>query len=384
MSEPAPASSAADPRPPALARETAKATPRSTVPARPSPGTDGRAAPGAAGTRPAHRPASAPAPALAGANRTGSAHPQLPHPQRSPDLVRTVLEHMFDAVQYSASRLVRQVVIVRSSRATFVMSCVHARRARRHAADSVHSGGWPVTAAPPRLRVVEFTAMGLIDRLSDALGVYVTAMGYPRSAIRQRAPLWREHTRRPGWRGVGALDERNSLVGVCSARSRAGCTGWPTTSSSPSCTYCPARRAPDSANSCCAPCWTAATDARCCCPPRSWTRCTRPAPGGCTGGWDSSTCCANTALSETPAPLPCWAGRCRCRRRHLAGWRERRARRTANWAAPIRPTAADERRLARCRGATSARPAAAPPLRRSRARAVSAGRDGAARRLHPG
>jgi ribosomal protein S18 acetylase RimI-like enzyme len=94
------------------------------------------------------------------------------------------------------------------------MSCVYARRARRHAADSVRSGGWAVTAAPPRLRVVGFTATGLIDRLSDALGVYVTAMGYPRSAIRQRAPLWREHTRRPGWRGVGALDERNSLVGL--------------------------------------------------------------------------------------------------------------------------------------------------------------------------
>jgi hypothetical protein len=41
-----------------------------------------------------------------------------------------------------------------------------------------------VTAAPPRLRVVRLTPLGLTDRLSDALGVYVAAMGYPRSAIR--------------------------------------------------------------------------------------------------------------------------------------------------------------------------------------------------------
>jgi ribosomal protein S18 acetylase RimI-like enzyme len=71
-----------------------------------------------------------------------------------------------------------------------------------------------VTAAPPRPTVVRLSARDLVDRLSDALGVYVTAMGYPRSAIRQRAPLWREHTQRPGWRAVGALDERNALVGL--------------------------------------------------------------------------------------------------------------------------------------------------------------------------
>ncbi|MCU1650147.1 MAG: hypothetical protein QOI50_1426 [Pseudonocardiales bacterium] len=102
------------------------------------------------------------------------------------------------------------------------MSCVHARRVprrapgprRRPAGVSPDHGGRPVTAAPPRLRVVRLTPLGLTDRLSDALGVYVAAMGYPRSAIRQRAPLWREHTHRPGWRAVGALDERNALLGL--------------------------------------------------------------------------------------------------------------------------------------------------------------------------
>ncbi|HEY1971567.1 MAG TPA: GNAT family N-acetyltransferase [Pseudonocardia sp.] len=71
-----------------------------------------------------------------------------------------------------------------------------------------------MTAAPPRVRLVRFTSAELLDRLTEALRVYVTAMGYPRSAIRQRAPLWREHARRPGWRAVGAIDEDDELVGL--------------------------------------------------------------------------------------------------------------------------------------------------------------------------
>ena len=71
-----------------------------------------------------------------------------------------------------------------------------------------------MTAAPPRVRLVRFTATELANRLTEALRVYVTAMGYPRSAIRQRAPLWREHTHRAGWQGVGALDADDSLVGL--------------------------------------------------------------------------------------------------------------------------------------------------------------------------
>lgn len=71
-----------------------------------------------------------------------------------------------------------------------------------------------MTAAPPRVRLVQFTPSALTARLSEALGVYVRAMGYPRSAIRQRMPLWREHTGRPGWRAVGALNERDALVGL--------------------------------------------------------------------------------------------------------------------------------------------------------------------------
>ena len=43
-------------------------------------------------------------------------------------------------------------------------------------------------------------------RLGDALKVYVDAMRYPRGTENQRAAMWLEHIRRPGWRGVGVVE----------------------------------------------------------------------------------------------------------------------------------------------------------------------------------
>lgn len=43
-------------------------------------------------------------------------------------------------------------------------------------------------------------------RLGDALKVYVDAMRYPRGTENQRAAMWLEHIRRPGWQGVGVVD----------------------------------------------------------------------------------------------------------------------------------------------------------------------------------
>jgi ribosomal protein S18 acetylase RimI-like enzyme len=43
-------------------------------------------------------------------------------------------------------------------------------------------------------------------RLSDALSVYVDAMRYPRGTVNQRAAMWLEHIRRPGWQGVAAIE----------------------------------------------------------------------------------------------------------------------------------------------------------------------------------
>jgi ribosomal protein S18 acetylase RimI-like enzyme len=71
-----------------------------------------------------------------------------------------------------------------------------------------------MTAAPPRVRLVRLSSAEFTARLTEALRVYVAAMGYPRSAVRQRAPLWREHSYRPGWRSVGVLDETDTLLGL--------------------------------------------------------------------------------------------------------------------------------------------------------------------------
>jgi ribosomal protein S18 acetylase RimI-like enzyme len=71
-----------------------------------------------------------------------------------------------------------------------------------------------VTTAPPRITVAALPPAAFLDRLTEALTVYVTAMGYPRSTVRQRAPLWREHVRRPGWCAVGAIDEYDRLIGL--------------------------------------------------------------------------------------------------------------------------------------------------------------------------
>ncbi|ETZ98638.1 acetyltransferase family protein [Mycobacterium kansasii 732] len=43
-------------------------------------------------------------------------------------------------------------------------------------------------------------------RLREALTVYVDAMRYPRGTENQRAAMWLEHIRRPGWKAVAAVD----------------------------------------------------------------------------------------------------------------------------------------------------------------------------------
>lgn len=50
-------------------------------------------------------------------------------------------------------------------------------------------------------------------RLSDALGVYVDAMRYPRGTENQRAAMWLEHIRRRGWQAAAAV-EADAAEGV--------------------------------------------------------------------------------------------------------------------------------------------------------------------------
>ncbi|MBA2323976.1 MAG: GNAT family N-acetyltransferase [Pseudonocardiales bacterium] len=71
-----------------------------------------------------------------------------------------------------------------------------------------------MTTAPPRITVADLASDVFLGRLAEALNVYVTAMGYPRATVRQRAPLWREHVRRPGWRAMGAIDRHDRLIGL--------------------------------------------------------------------------------------------------------------------------------------------------------------------------
>ncbi|MEV1293837.1 GNAT family N-acetyltransferase [Pseudonocardia sp. NPDC049635] len=71
-----------------------------------------------------------------------------------------------------------------------------------------------MTAAPARPRLVGLSRSDFAARLAEAIDVYVTAMGYPRSTARQRRSLWLEHSYRPGWRSVGWVDERDRLGGI--------------------------------------------------------------------------------------------------------------------------------------------------------------------------
>jgi ribosomal protein S18 acetylase RimI-like enzyme len=71
-----------------------------------------------------------------------------------------------------------------------------------------------VTAAPEKARLVDLEPGELAGRLDEALDLYVAAMGYPPGTARQRAPMWLEHARRPGWRAVAALDGRDALRGI--------------------------------------------------------------------------------------------------------------------------------------------------------------------------
>lgn len=53
--------------------------------------------------------------------------------------------------------------------------------------------------------LIDLTPDDLQGRLGEALTVYVDAMRYPRGTESQRAPMWIEHSRRKGWRGVAAV-----------------------------------------------------------------------------------------------------------------------------------------------------------------------------------
>jgi ribosomal protein S18 acetylase RimI-like enzyme len=54
--------------------------------------------------------------------------------------------------------------------------------------------------------LIDLSPTDMERRLSEALGVYVDAMRYPRGTEDQRSSMWLEHTRRAGWKAVAAVD----------------------------------------------------------------------------------------------------------------------------------------------------------------------------------
>ena len=62
--------------------------------------------------------------------------------------------------------------------------------------------------------MVELRPDEMRGRLPQALSVYVRAMGYPDGTDRHRAPMWVEHSLRPGWRGVAAINPDDRLIAV--------------------------------------------------------------------------------------------------------------------------------------------------------------------------
>jgi ribosomal protein S18 acetylase RimI-like enzyme len=54
--------------------------------------------------------------------------------------------------------------------------------------------------------LIDLSPNDMERRLNDALGVYVDAMRYPRGTQNQRAAMWLEHMRRPGWKAVAAVE----------------------------------------------------------------------------------------------------------------------------------------------------------------------------------
>lgn len=71
-----------------------------------------------------------------------------------------------------------------------------------------------MTTAPAPVALVDLSPAELRSRLTEALGVYVSAMRYPPGTVRQRAPVWLEHALRPGWRCAAVLDGEQELIGV--------------------------------------------------------------------------------------------------------------------------------------------------------------------------
>ena len=53
--------------------------------------------------------------------------------------------------------------------------------------------------------LIDLSPSDMERRIGEALRVYVEAMRYPRGTEEHRASMWLEHSRRPGWKAVAAV-----------------------------------------------------------------------------------------------------------------------------------------------------------------------------------
>lgn len=76
--------------------------------------------------------------------------------------------------------------------------------------------------------LIDLSPADMERRLTDALGVYVDAMRYPRGTEDQRASMWLEHTHRIGWNAVAAVevpDRQDSATATAAELSAAPIVG---------------------------------------------------------------------------------------------------------------------------------------------------------------
>jgi len=101
----------------------------------------------------------------------------------------------------------------------------------------------PGRATTLATHLIDLSPVDMQRRLGDALGVYVDAMRYPRGTEDQRASMWLEHTRRPGWKAVACVETpawvdtptrgQTSAPPEASARAEAGARAEDTAAGTP-------------------------------------------------------------------------------------------------------------------------------------------------------
>jgi ribosomal protein S18 acetylase RimI-like enzyme len=70
-------------------------------------------------------------------------------------------------------------------------------------------------ADPPSFTVQAWAEANFIERVDELLRVYITAMRYPDVSLEYRRPTWIEHSRRPGFSCLVAVDASDAVVGIC-------------------------------------------------------------------------------------------------------------------------------------------------------------------------